>query len=39
MNPENFIRQIRIKGTDYTISDITLLEEKEIADIKRLPFS
>ena len=39
MNPENFIRQIRIKGTDYTISDITLLEEKEITDIGRLPFS
>ncbi|MBW2589976.1 MAG: aconitate hydratase, partial [Deltaproteobacteria bacterium] len=39
MNPKDFIRQIKIRGTDYTVSDITMLEEKEIADIGRLPFS
>jgi len=39
MNPKDFIRQINIKGTEYTVSDITMLEEKEIADIGRLPFS
>ncbi|MDA3790990.1 MAG: aconitate hydratase AcnA [Desulfobacula sp.] len=39
MNPKDFIRQIKIKGTDYTVSDITLLEKKQIADIGRLPFS
>ena len=39
MNPKDFIRQIKIKGTDYTVTDITMLEEKEIADIERLPFS
>ncbi len=39
MNPKDFIRQIKIRGTDYTVSDITMLEEKEIANIGRLPFS
>jgi len=39
MNPKDFLRQIKIRGTDYTVSDITMLEEKEIADIGRLPFS
>ena len=39
MNPKDFIRQINIKGTDYTVSDITILEEKEIANIGRLPYS
>jgi len=39
MNPKDFNRQINIKGTDYTISDITILEEKEIANIERLPYS
>jgi len=39
MNPKDFIRQIKIRGIDYTVSDITMLEEKEIADIGRLPFS
>ena len=39
MNPKDFIRQINIKGTDYTVSDITMLEKKEIANIGRLPFS
>jgi aconitate hydratase len=39
MNPKDFIRQISIKGTDFTVSDITILEKKEIANIGRLPFS
>ena len=39
MNPKDFIRQIKIRGTEYAVSDITMLEEKEIAVIGRLPFS
>ncbi len=39
MNKEDFTRQIKVKGKTYNISDITLLEERGMADIKRLPFS
>ncbi|MDY6792732.1 MAG: aconitate hydratase AcnA [Thermodesulfobacteriota bacterium] len=39
MNSTDFIRQIKIKGTEYTVSDITMFEKREIADIGRLPFS
>ncbi|MBW1607004.1 MAG: aconitate hydratase AcnA [Deltaproteobacteria bacterium] len=39
MNKADFIKQINVEGKAYTISDITLLEQKGIADIKRLPFS
>ncbi|MBW2226290.1 MAG: aconitate hydratase AcnA [Deltaproteobacteria bacterium] len=39
MNKADFIKQINVGGKAYTISDITLLEQKGIADIKRLPFS
>ncbi len=39
MQKGEFVRQIKVKGKSYNISDITLLEEKGIADIKRLPFS
>ena len=39
MDKKDFITQINVEGKAYTISDITLLEEKGIADIKRLPFS
>ncbi|MBW2643200.1 MAG: aconitate hydratase, partial [Deltaproteobacteria bacterium] len=39
MHKGEFVRQIKVKGKSYNISDITLLEEKGIADIKRLPFS
>jgi aconitate hydratase A / 2-methylisocitrate dehydratase len=39
MDPKEFIKQIDIDGRVYDISDITLLEEKGIADIQRLPFS
>ncbi len=38
MNLKDFVRQINIKGIDYTVSDITILEEKEIANIGRLPY-
>lgn len=34
-----FIKQINIKGKELSILDINLLEEKGLADIKRLPFS
>ena len=39
MNKTDFIKQINVGGKAYTISDIALLEQKGIADIKRLPFS
>ncbi len=39
MDKKDFIKQINVEGKEYTISDITLLEQKGIADIKRLPFS
>jgi aconitate hydratase len=39
MDKKDFIKQINVNGKAYTISDITLLEQKGIADIKRLPFS
>ncbi|MGA8179320.1 MAG: aconitase family protein, partial [Desulfobacterales bacterium] len=39
MDPKEFIKQIDVDGRVYDISDITLLEEKGIADIRRLPFS
>ena len=39
MDKKDFLKQINVEGKSYTISDITLLEQKGIADIKRLPFS
>jgi aconitate hydratase len=39
MDKKEFIKQIEVNGRNYTIADITLLEKKGIADIKRLPFS
>jgi len=39
MQQRDFIRQIEVNGTSYHIFDITLLEQKGLADIKRLPFS
>ena len=39
MHKGEFVREIKVKGKSYNISDITLLEEKGMADIKRLPFS
>jgi aconitate hydratase A / 2-methylisocitrate dehydratase len=39
MDPKEFIKRIDVDGRAYEILDITLLEEKGIADIQRLPFS
>ncbi|MCJ7542295.1 MAG: aconitase family protein [Desulfobacterales bacterium] len=39
MDKKEFIKQIEVNGRNYSIADITLLEKKGIADIKRLPFS
>ncbi len=39
MERQEFIRQIEVNGKQYNIFDINILEEKGLADIKRLPFS
>jgi aconitate hydratase len=39
MDNKEFTKQIDVSGRVYNIADITLLEKKGIADIKRLPFS
>ncbi|MCP4405045.1 MAG: aconitate hydratase AcnA [bacterium] len=39
MNTQDFMRQIEVNGKQYTIFDIRTLEDKGLADIKRLPFS
>ena len=39
MEKRDFLRQITINGRDYYISDILKLEEKGLANIRRLPFS
>jgi aconitate hydratase len=39
INKNEFIKEIEVNGRNYSIADITLLEKKGIADIKRLPFS
>ncbi|PIE35939.1 aconitate hydratase AcnA [candidate division KSB3 bacterium] len=39
MNKQDFIKQIDVNNKPYTIFDITILEEKGLADIQRLPFS
>jgi len=39
MDKQEFVKQINVKGKICDIADITLLEKKGIADIKRLPFS
>jgi len=39
MDKRDFLRQITINGRDYHISDISKLEEKGLANIRRLPFS
>jgi aconitate hydratase len=39
MDKNEFIKEIEVNGRNYSIADITLLEKKGIADIKRLPFS
>src|SRR5210317_285929 len=39
MKTESFVRQIEVNGKRLNIVDITLLEKKGIADIKRLPYA
>jgi len=39
MDKKEFIKKIEVNGREYRIADITLLEKKGIADIRRLPFS
>ncbi len=39
MNKSEFIRKITIRGNEYNIIDINILEKKGIADIKKLPYS
>ncbi|MBW2607860.1 MAG: aconitate hydratase AcnA [Deltaproteobacteria bacterium] len=39
MDKQEFVKQINVKGKTYDFADITLLEQKGVADIKRLPFS
>jgi len=39
IDKNEFIKKIQVNGREYRIADITLLEKKGIADIKRLPFS
>jgi aconitate hydratase len=39
MQREDFVRKLGIKSAKYNISDITLLQKKGVADIKKLPFS
>ncbi|UCH22565.1 MAG: aconitate hydratase AcnA, partial [Deltaproteobacteria bacterium] len=39
MQREDFIRQLKLGKHKYHIADINLLEDKGIADVKKLPFS
>ena len=39
MQRQEFIRQIKVNNRQYDIADISLLQEKGIADINNLPFS
>ena len=39
MDKAEYLKKIKVKDNEYTIFDINILEEKGIADIKRLPFS
>ena len=39
MDKHEFVKQINVKGKTYDIADITLLEQKGIAAIKKLPFA
>ena len=39
MNKREFARTIAVNGVDYTVYDITRLEQKGLADIRKLPFS
>jgi aconitate hydratase len=39
MEKTDYLSQLKIKNRSYTIFDITLLEQKGVADIKKLPYS
>jgi len=39
MNNQEFVKRLDINNKEYSIFDINRLEEKGLADIKRLPFS
>ncbi|MBC8394761.1 MAG: aconitate hydratase AcnA, partial [Deltaproteobacteria bacterium] len=39
MNKQEFVKRLDINNKEYSIFDINRLEEKGLADIKRLPFS
>ncbi|MGD9876814.1 aconitate hydratase AcnA, partial [Desulfococcus sp.] len=39
INREEFLRQVKVDGRNYTVMDVRLMEKKGIADIERLPFS
>jgi aconitate hydratase A / 2-methylisocitrate dehydratase len=39
MQRQEFIRQIKVNNRPYEIADISLLQEKGISDINKLPFS
>ena len=39
MERDDFTRRINVKGSEYNIMDINILEETGRADIKRLPYS
>ena len=39
MERKEFLRQIKVENTKYDILDFTLLQQKGIADIDKLPFS
>ncbi|MBC8432869.1 MAG: aconitate hydratase AcnA [Desulfobacterales bacterium] len=39
MERQEYLRQIKVENTKYDILDITLLQQKGIADIDKLPFS
>ena len=39
MNQQEFTRKLTVQGSEYTVFDFNILEEKGIADVKRLPYS
>ncbi|MEA1948982.1 MAG: aconitate hydratase AcnA [Thermodesulfobacteriota bacterium] len=39
MQKQEFIRQIKVNNRQYEIADISLFQEKGIADVNKLPFS
>lgn len=39
MEKQDFVRHITVRNQEYDILDINMIEEKGIADVKKLPFS